>query len=171
MVWLMSDDSNKNDTDYLEIIAEDLKSNNLLECKENDSGKGVSSVLPDQLKRLNFGAFFLSPFWGYAHKIKLGYFALATYVIWILSIALFYRTYTTQNYYILTVIRIEIDILLTFSFIFLFKGNEMAWRSCHFESIKQFKAVNRTWLFWGITVTILRFLLAFIVFCLMLIYH
>ena len=46
-----------------------------------------------------------------------------------------------------------------FSFIFLFKGNEMAWQNRHFESIEQFKVVQKKWLLWGIGLELLAILI------------
>ena len=46
-----------------------------------------------------------------------------------------------------------------FSFIFLFKGNEMAWQNRRFESTEQFKVVQKKWFLWGIGLELLAILI------------
>ena len=50
-------------------------------------------------------------------------------------------------------------ILLIIALIFLFKGNKLAWQNRRFESIEQFKIIQKKWLFWGVITTALKLLL------------
>ena len=42
-----------------------------------------------------------------------------------------------------------------FSFMFLLKGNEMAWQNRRFESIEQFKTIQKKWFLWGLGLELL----------------
>lgn len=85
----------------------------------NNSGMGAQSVLPDELKGLNGGAFSLNWIWAIAHSTWIGLLCLVPYVGLIMS------------------------------FVLLFKGNEFVWQNRKWESIEQFKAVQRKWMIWG----------------------
>ena len=91
----------------------------------NNSGMGAQSVLPDELKGLNGGAFFLNWIWAIAHSTWIGLLCLVPYVGLIMS------------------------------FVLLFKGNEFAWQNRKWESIEQFKAVQRKWMMWGVIIFVL----------------
>ncbi|HEX9997302.1 MAG TPA: hypothetical protein VGB45_09180 [Abditibacterium sp.] len=95
----------------------------------NNSGMGAQSVLPDELKGLNGGAFFLTLFWAISHSVWIGLICLVPYVGWIIS------------------------------FVLLFKGNEMAWQNRKWESVAQFKEVQRKWLIWGIILFVVSLIL------------
>ena len=99
---------------------------------QNDSGTGVSAVLPSELKGLNWGAFFLGWIWGIAHKTWISFLSLIPYVGWIMS------------------------------FVLLFKGNEWAWQNRKFSSPEEFKEVQRKWTLWGIAFFILIIVFAII---------
>ena len=131
----------------------------------NDSGSGSKAVIPYNLKGLSWGGFLLTPFWGLTHKMTLGYVAFG---IWIFSSILLIMigcdAYTNPtalfdraNYagiswmpstlwtIINTIHQITGTATLVISFIFLFKGNDMAWKSRHFESMEQFKVIQKKW--------------------------
>lgn len=97
----------------------------------NNSGMGAASVLPEELKGLNGGAFLLSLFWSIAHSTWIGLLCLVPYLGWIMC------------------------------FILLFKGNEFAWQNRKWESIEQFKKVQQIWLYWGIGVIVVSLVLGF----------
>ncbi len=86
----------------------------------NNSGMGAQSVLPDELKGLNGGAFFLNWIWAIAHSTWIGLLAFVPYVGVVMC------------------------------FVLLFKGNEWAWQNRKWESVAQFKEVQRKWLVWGL---------------------
>jgi len=39
-------------------------------------------------------------------------------------------------------------------FVLLFKGNEMAWKSRRFQSVAQFREVQRIWTRWGVILVV-----------------
>jgi hypothetical protein len=88
---------------------------NAYEPVPNSSGQGELSVVPDELKGWNWGAFAYSWIWGLAHD---------TYVAMLA---------------ILPVFNIIMPIVLGI------KGNEWAWRNKKWDSIAHFKRVQRNW--------------------------
>jgi len=98
----------------------------------NASGHGMGSILPAELQGVNWGAFFLSFFWVLAHRTWIGLLIFVPYVGWIMS------------------------------FVLLFKGNEWAWQNRQWESIEQFRAVQRTWARWGVGIMIAGFTFGFL---------
>lgn len=90
-----------------------------------NSGLGAASVLPPELQGLNGGAFFLNWIWAIAHNYWLGLLVFLP----------------CAN--------------IVMPFYMLFKGNEIAWQSRKWDSVEQFKEVQKKWLLWGIGVTVL----------------
>lgn len=86
----------------------------------NDSGTGPTAVLPAELQGFNVGAFFMNWIWAIAHKTWIGLICLIPCVGLIMSIVLG------------------------------IKGNEYAWQNRRWESIEQFKATQKVWMYWGI---------------------
>jgi len=141
----------------------------------NDSGSGSKAVLPYNLKGLNWGGFLLSPFWGFTHKITLGY---VSFGLWIFSFIfgivvlqdIFTNPHTMLNGYsiswlplstgfIVSIISNIMNIVaLVICFIFLFKGREMAWQSRRFESMEQFNAIQEKWTTVGLIYLVLNIL-------------
>ena len=91
----------------------------------NNSGMGAQSVLPDELRGLNGGAFFLNWIWAIAHSTWLGLLAFVPYIGFVVP------------------------------FVLLFKGNEWAWQNRKWSSVEQFKATQRIWTIWGVGLTVL----------------
>ena len=83
----------------------------------NDSGTGAAAVLPPELRGFNFGAFFLTPFWGVRNRV---YAALAT----LLPIPI-------------------VNIILCFYF--GGKGSELAWQRKRWDSKEAFEKTQRRW--------------------------
>ena len=96
---------------------------------ENTSGTGYSAVVPEEIKGLNWGAFFIPVFWGIVHRVWLGVLCLAPVVGFILP------------------------------FVLLVKGNDWAWQSKHWDSIDQFKHTQKKWMYWGIAAFLAPFVL------------
>jgi len=130
----------------------------------NDSGSGSKAVIPYNLKGLSWGGFLLSPFWGFTHKITLGYVAFGLWIFsLIISTAILQDMLRNPNvmlqgYYsgiswlpttlwkiINTISGLVSTASLIITFIFLFKGREMAWQSRRFESMEQFNAIQKKW--------------------------
>jgi len=90
---------------------------------ENGSGRGAESILPHELRGLNWGAAIWSVIWGGAMKVPAG-----TLLAWFL---------------LLMVIPI-------FPLYLLFKGNEIAWRNRKWSSIEEFLESQRKWTISGL---------------------
>lgn len=88
----------------------------------NDSGTGPTAQLPAELQGLNGGAFFLNWIWAIAHNYWLGLLALIPCVGFFVAIYM------------------------------LIKGNELAWQNRRFESVEQFKEIQKKWLIWGVAI-------------------
>ena len=92
---------------------------------ENTSGQGKQAVIPDGVKRWNWGAFVFSWIWGLFNHTFIALLALIPYVTVIVVVVLG------------------------------LKGNEWAWRNKKWESVDQFHAAQRKWavaaaIVWGI---------------------
>jgi hypothetical protein len=98
---------------------------------ENTSGQGVSATVPGDIDRWNWGAFLLNWIWGIGNN---------TYIAFLMFVPL---------------------VNLVMPFVLGAKGSSWAWRNKHWESVEQFKAVQRSWARWG--VGLLLFFIAFFV--------
>jgi len=99
---------------------------------ENTSGQGVASVVPPEIRSWNWGAFLMNWIWSIGMHTWIGLFAVVPYVGWIMAI-------------ILGV-----------------KGNEWAWQNRKWESVDQFKRVQRTWAYVALWIIVLIFGIAFL---------
>jgi len=86
----------------------------------NDNHIKLEQELPADLKHFNWGAFFLNWLWAIYHKTWWGLLAFIPYV------------------------GIVVAIILGF------KGNELAWKNKKWESVEEFKRVQKQWSTWGI---------------------
>lgn len=84
---------------------------------DNTSGYGKASILPSTLKRWNWGAFFLTWFWG-----------------------IFNGTYIALLYFIPVPI-----IQIVLPFVLGAKGNKWAWRNKRWQDEEHFKRIQRRW--------------------------
>ena len=92
------------------------------------SGMGPDTPVPPEIKGWNWGAFLLTWIWGIGHNVWISLLALLSiipYVGWIAGLI--------------------ISILLGI------RGNEWAWQRKKWDSIEQFKQVQRKWMWWGIS--------------------
>jgi hypothetical protein len=94
---------------------------------ENTSGQGPNAAVPPEIDRWNWGAFLLNWIWGIGNN---------TFIALLMFIPL-------AN--------------IVMPFVLGAKGSAWAWRNKRWESIEEFKAVQRSWAKWGIIV-----LLAFV---------
>lgn len=78
-----------------------------------------SEDIPAEIKKWNWGAFFLSWIWGIGNQV------------WI-SLLMF-----------VPIVNIVIPFVLGF------KGSEWAWKAKEWESVEHFKRVQRLWAIWG----------------------
>lgn len=91
---------------------------------ENTSGKGKLAIVPEDIKKWNWGAFLLSWIWGLSNRT---YISLLTFVP---------------------------AVGLAMPFILGAKGSEWAWRNKQWESVELFKRVQRKWSVAGVLVLV-----------------
>lgn len=89
---------------------------------DNTSGGGASVIVPKEIKSWNWGAFFLSWIWGIGNNTLIALLAFVPFVG------------------------------LAMPFVLGAKGSEWSWRNKRWESIEAFKATQRKWAFWGVTI-------------------
>jgi hypothetical protein len=99
---------------------------------ENTSGQGAASVVPPEISGLNWGAFLLNWIWGLGNKTYIALLCLLPFINTIMI------------------------------FVLLFKGNEWAWRNKQWESVEQFKQVQKKWAIWGVVILLGGILLGII---------
>ncbi|MBI4296844.1 MAG: ribonuclease G [Chloroflexi bacterium] len=99
----------------------------------NTSGQGSTAVIPPEIRGWNWGAFIMNWIWAIGNSVWIGLLALIPYV------------------------GIVMQILLGIH------GNEWAWRNKRWDSIEHFKRTQRTWVKWGVALTIVgAILMAFL---------
>jgi plastocyanin len=91
----------------------------------NSSGQGKDAVVPPEVRRWNWGAFFLTWIWGIGN-----------------------RTYRA----LLTLIP---PLFLVMPFVLGANGNDWAWRARPWDSIEHFRRVQRRWALWGLVAAVL----------------
>jgi hypothetical protein len=91
----------------------------------SESGQSKASVLPDELKGWNWGAFFLNWIWGLGNSTWIALLCLIPMV----------------------------DIVMIF--VLGAKGNEWAWQNKKWKNIEHFKKTQRTWKRWGVALFVI----------------
>jgi hypothetical protein len=91
----------------------------------NTSGMGSKAVVPPGLGEWNWGGFLLTWIWGIGNNVWWAFLVFVPYLG-----------------------------PLVMPWVLAFKGNEWAWQSKRWDSIEHFKSVQRTWMWWGLGVTI-----------------
>lgn len=86
--------------------------------------------MPEELKGWNWGAFLLNWIWGIGNRT---YIALLMFVPFV---------------------------NLVMIFVLGVKGNKWAWHNRQWESVEQFKAVQKAWAVWGVVILVIGVLLA-----------
>ncbi|MFN2126664.1 MAG: hypothetical protein ACK2TU_02290 [Anaerolineales bacterium] len=102
---------------------------NNLQSIGNTSGRGGSTIIPDIVKRWNWGAFLLNWIWGLGNRTYIALLCLIPFVNFVMI------------------------------FILGLKGSEWAWKNKHWRSIEQFKSVQRRWAWGGFIIWIVIILL------------
>ena len=97
---------------------------------DNTSGLGKSAAIPAEIDRWSWGAFLLNWIWGIGNN---------TFIALLMLVPL-------------------VNIVMLF--ILGAKGNVWAWRNKRWDSVEQFKRVQRKWAFWGVVIYILFALFA-----------
>lgn len=100
---------------------------------ENTSGQGKLTVVPQEIKGWNWGAFLLGLIWGAGNNVWWSLLILIPYfdIVWI--------------------------------FVMGVKGSEWAWKSKRWYSIEHFKRTQKKWRDWGIGITVIFALIVFII--------
>lgn len=91
----------------------------------NTSGQGEQSVVPPEIQKWNWGAFFLSWIWGIGNQVWIALLSLIPFV----------------------------NIIMIF--VLGAKGNEWAWQAKRWESVEHFLEVQRKWSKWGVIIFII----------------
>lgn len=103
-----------------------------MEMEQNTSGQGASSVVPEEVKGWSWAAFLMSWIWGIGNQV------------W-LALLMFVPCVNIVMWFVLGV-----------------KGNEWAWQNRKWESVEQFKTVQRIWVKWGVILLIISVVLGII---------
>ena len=90
---------------------------------ENTSGQGKLTVIPQEIKGWNWGAFLLGIIWGAGNNVWWSLLLFIPYfdIVWV--------------------------------FVMGIKGSEWAWKSKRWDSIEHFKKTQKKWRNWGIGIT------------------
>lgn len=96
---------------------------------ENHNNKESKKTIPDEIKGWNWGAFFLHFIWGIGNRTYIGLLGLVPFV----------------NIIIMPVLGL--------------KGNEWAWRNREWESVEEFRRVQKKWNLAGLIATTIYLLL------------
>lgn len=100
-----------------------------VQVKENTSGQGKLTVVPQELMRWNWGAFFLNWIWAISNNVWIGLLSLIPWVGVVMAIILG------------------------------MKGNGWAWQNKRWDGIEQFRKTQRNWTKWGVILVITLFVL------------
>jgi len=100
-----------------------------MEMQQNTSGQGSTAVVPEEIKGWNWGAFLLNWIWSIGHQVWLGLLCLIPCVGFVMA------------------------------FVLGAKGSEWAWQYRKFDSVQQFKDVQKAWTKWGVIVLIISVIL------------
>jgi hypothetical protein len=83
---------------------------------ENISGMGNRAIVPPDLGDFSWGGFLLTWVWGIGNNVWWSFLVFIPYIGF-----------------------------LVMPWVLAFKGNELAWRSRHWDSVEHFKRVQRSW--------------------------
>lgn len=96
------------------------------------SAGGPNGPFPEELRGWNWGAFFLNWIWAIGNSVWIGLLALLGPIALIMAIILG------------------------------IKGNEWAWQNRKFESVEQFKKVQKAWAIWGLVLFLISIIFFFV---------
>lgn len=102
-----------------------------------ESEETKQAKLPDELRKFNLGAFFLTWIWGIFHRVWIALFVLVIALIsYVLSNAtgLFYVVQPLAGLFI-----------LGYAIFLGFKGNELAWKTGRYNDIETYKKTEKKW--------------------------
>ena len=96
----------------------------------NDSGRGPESLLPDELRGLNWGALLLNFVWGLAMRVP------QTWLCLVPLVGIFWPL------------------------VMWVKGNDWAWRYRRWDSVEHFRRVQEKWAVAGLVLVVVMFVLS-----------
>ncbi len=86
----------------------------------NTSGQGKTAVVPPEINRWNWGAFFLNWIWGLGNNTLIALLAMVPFLSFVMI------------------------------FVLGAKGSAWAWQNKKWDSVEQFQSVQRQWAKWGL---------------------
>lgn len=92
---------------------------------QNNSGQGPNTIVPPEIKKWNWGAFFLHWIWGIGNRVWVSFFIFVPIIGWVMP------------------------------FILGYKGSEWAWQKKQWQSVEHFQAVQKKWAKWGFIIFII----------------
>lgn len=107
-----------------------------------------------QLKKFNWGAFLLTPFWGFANGMPW------LFIIYLASGLVYGLALFICCSFLLPIFLITPLIPFAFSLYFGIKGSRLAWNKKKWQSISHFTSVQQAWTNWGFAILIVCFFLS-----------
>ena len=101
---------------------------------ENTSGRGKSAVIPEEIQKWNWGAFFFNFIWGLFNQTFISLLMLVPFLNMVMP------------------------------FVLGAKGSEWAWQNKRWESVEHFKKVQRIWAYCGLGIFIIMIAMIPIIF-------
>jgi hypothetical protein len=89
-----------------------------------------AGFVPPEIRKWNWGAFLLNWIWGLGNKVYISLLCFVPFIGWIIP------------------------------FLLAWKGNEWAWKNRHWDSVEQFKKVQKKWAIGGLAVCLVVFLIS-----------
>lgn len=141
--------SNLIETSGEQYIAEEVPNTSCEFCSS------LNGPFPDELRGLNWGGFLMPLWWGIANGSLLGWLVAVIIISSNAILSILPNIYASIPGLssIFLILGVE---LFAIGLVFLFKGNKIAWQNRKFESISQFKKVQKKWLIAGLIINILH---------------
>ena len=97
---------------------------------ENTSGKGKSAVVPAEIQKWNWGAFWMNWIWGLGNKTYIALLCLIPLVGFVMIVVLGA------------------------------KGSKWAWQKKRWDSVDHFQKIQKKWAWWGLAVFLILFVMS-----------
>jgi hypothetical protein len=123
-----------------EATAEDTPQSPIINASRsvaNTSGQGKDAIIPEEIKKWNWGAFLLNGIWGPANGV---YIALLSFIPFLISPFLVLLIDPIYLY-----LYLFIPITLPMSLILGIRGNKWAWQNKRWESVEHFQKTQQEW--------------------------
>ena len=96
---------------------------------QNTSGQGKGTIVPPEIKGWNWGAFLMNWIWGIGNSVWIALICIVPFVNMVVP------------------------------FVLGAKGSEWAWQSKRWDGIEHFQRTQKIWMYWGIGLVVVSFLL------------